>query len=71
MNDAALASKTAAAGTDFSFRLLARLTQATAGNVFFSPLSVSCALTMALAGAGGETRRGMADALGLGAMTPD
>lgn len=70
MNDAALASMTAA-GTDFGFRLLARLTQAAEGNVFFSPLSVSCALTMALAGAGGQTQRGMVAALGLGAMTSD
>ncbi len=70
MSDASLASITAA-GNDFGFKLLARLAQATDGNVFFSPLSVSCGLTMALAGAGGRTRRGMTAALGLGAMTPD
>jgi len=70
MNDASLASMTAA-GTDFGFRLLRRLILAPGGNVFFSPHSVSGALKMAMAGAGGETRRGMAAALGLGAMTPD
>ena len=64
--------KIAAANTDFGFRLLHILDQSqSAGNVFFSPLSISSALTMTLNGAGGRTEQDMANTLGLGAMTRD
>ena len=60
-----------AANTGFGFNLLAQLSQNTPGNVFLSPFGVTSALTMALGGAGGDTRRDMASALGLGAMTQE
>lgn len=61
-----------AANTDFGFKMLVQLSQsAPSANVFFSPFGLTSALTMALAGAGGDTRRDMAATLGLGAMTPD
>ena len=60
----------AAANTEFGFRVLKRLTRSTPdANVFFSPLSVTSALTMTLNGAGGATARDMASALGLNSMT--
>ena len=62
----------AAANTDFGFRLLHTLDQSQpTGNVFFSPLSISSALTMTLNGAGGRTEQDMAKTLGLGAMSQD
>lgn len=55
-----------AANTDFGFRLLRRLVEdKTEGNVFFSPLSVSSALTMTLNGTDGQTAQDMAQTLGL------
>lgn len=61
-----------AANTDFAFSLLREMaaTQPDA-NVFFSPLSISLALTMTQAGAGGQTRRDMTDALGLRGISPE
>jgi len=65
------------AGSDFGFRLLHVLaTDHPAGggpnaNVFFSPFSVSQALTLAMSGAGGQTRADMAKTLGLDALTQD
>ena len=62
----------AAANTDFGFRLLHTLDQSEPnGNIFFSPLSISSALTMTLNGAGGQTEQDMAKTLALGAMTRD
>lgn len=64
-----------AASNDFGFRLLHLLaTDATAppdANVFFSPFSVSQALTLALSGAGGQTRDDMAKTLGLPALSQE
>ena len=60
----------AQADTDFGFRLLARLAPEKGhANVFFSPFSISQALGLALNGAAGTTRQGIASTLGLGAMT--
>jgi len=62
--------RVAAANTEFGFRVLKRLTTNTPdANVFFSPLSVTSALTMTLNGAGGATARDMASTLGLKPMT--
>ena len=62
----------AAANTDFGFRLLHTLDQSQSdGNIFFSPLSISSALTMTLNGAGGQTERAMAKTLGLEAVKLD
>lgn len=63
--------KVTAANTGFGLQMMGLLSQNTPGNVFFSPFGVSSALTMVLGGAGGDTRRDMASALGLGTMTPD
>ena len=61
--------KVAQADTDFGLRLLKRLAPEQGhANVFFSPFSVSQALSLALNGAGGATRQGIAGTLGLGAM---
>ncbi len=61
-----------AANTDFGFRLLAALTKSEPHqNVFFSPFSVSNALTMTLNGAGGATQQAMNEALGLRALPRD
>lgn len=64
-----------AAGSDFGFRLLQVLaTDHTDGpntNVFFSPFSVSQALTLTMSGAGGQTQTVMAKTLGLGALSQD
>ena len=58
-----------AAGNAFGFRLLRRLAANTpTGNVFFSPFSVSQALTLTMTGAGGQTRADMANTLGLTAL---
>lgn len=63
------------AGSDFGFRLLHLLatdgTKPLDANVFFSPFSVSQALTLVLNGAGGQTQTDMAKALGLEALTQD
>lgn len=60
------------ANTDFAFSLLREMAAAKPdANVFFSPLSVSVALTMTLAGAGGQTRRDMTDTLGLRGISPE
>ncbi len=61
-----------AANTQFGFQMLHQLDQKASGqNVFFSPLSVSSALSVVLTGAGGETRQTLAKTLGLSGMTPD
>lgn len=64
-----------AAGSDFGFRLLQVLatdhTNGPNANVFFSPFSVSQALTLAMNGAGGQTRDVMAKTLGLELLTQD
>lgn len=61
-----------AAGSDFGFRLLHRLAaDKPGGNVFFSPFSVSQALTLTMSGAGGQTRAEMARTLGLAALSQD
>ncbi len=60
-----------AAGSDFGFRLLHTLAAGKpAGNVFFSPFSISQALTLTLSGAGGQTQADMAKTLGLSALSP-
>lgn len=64
--------KIAAANTDFGFRLLKQLAHETPEkNVFYSPFSVTSALTLTLNGAGGSTRKDMAAALGLSGVTAD
>ncbi len=61
-----------AATNDFGFRLLAELRKAAlAGNIFISPTSIAIALTITWNGARGETRRAMAEALGLADLTPE
>jgi serine protease inhibitor len=56
----------AAANVGFGFRLLKQLNQETPGaNFFFSPFSISQALTLTLNGAGGATQASIAVALGL------
>ncbi len=61
--------KVSAAGNDFGFRLLHRLVADNPGsNVFFSPFSISQALTLTMSGAGGQTRTDMARTLGLTAL---
>lgn len=63
--------KIAAANTQFGFQMLRQLDQkANGGNVFFSPFSVSSALSVVLTGAGGQTRQTIAKTLGLSGMTP-
>ncbi len=60
----------AQADTDFGFRLLARLVpEKPDANVFFSPFSISQALSLALNGAAGTTRQSITETLGLGSMT--
>ena len=54
----------------FAFDLYRSL-RAEAGNLFFSPYSVSAALTMALVGARGETANQMSDVLGFGQLADD
>ncbi len=64
--------KIAAANTQFGFQMLRQLDQsASEGNVFFSPLSVSSALSVVLTGAGGQTRKSIAKTLGLSGLTSD
>ena len=64
--------KLAAANTRFGFGMLEQLSQQAPGrNVFFSPFSVTNALTLALNGAGGATRQSIASTLGLPPMTND
>ena len=64
--------KIAIANTDFGFRLLKQLARETPGqNVFYSPFSVSSALTLTLNGAGGATHKDMSAALGLSGLTTD
>lgn len=59
-----------AAGSDFSFRLLHRLAaDQPTGNVFFSPFSLSEALTLTMSGTGGKTHQDMAQTLGLADLT--
>jgi len=60
-------SSIARANNDFAFRFLATLrASAEPGNLFFSPYSLSAALTMTLNGAGTDTLRAMKTTLGLG-----
>lgn len=64
--------KIAAANTRFGFGMLEQLSHHDPGkNVFFSPFSVTSALTLALNGAGGATRQSIASTLGLPPMTND
>ena len=60
-------SAVVAADTDFALRLYQRIVATESGNVFTSPYSISTALTMAYAGARGQTAQEMAAALGIGA----
>ena len=61
-----------AANTDFGFRLLAQLNRDSQGkNIFFSPLSVSDALTMTLNGAGGATEQTISKTLGMQGLSRD
>src|SRR3989339_1200819 len=48
-----------AADADFALRLYQRIVATESGNVFMSPYSISTALTMAYAGARGQTAREM------------
>jgi serpin B len=58
------AERVAAGNTAFAFDLLDRLSEASPNeNLFCSPYSVSVALAMTYAGAGGETRREMRETL--------
>jgi len=58
------AERVAAGNTAFAFDLLNRLSEASPNeNLFWSPYSVSVALAMTYAGAGGETRREMRETL--------
>ena len=50
----------------FNIALLKKLSETEDGNLFFSPLSINAALTMAYFGACGETQQKMADVLGYG-----
>ena len=47
----------------FAFDLYHSLRESSGGNLFYSPYSISLALAMTYAGAGGETERQMADTL--------
>ena len=59
-------------GTQFGFRLLRGLAgHGSAKNVFISPLSISQCLTLALNGAGGQTRQEMAAMLGVSGLSQD
>ncbi len=49
--------------------LLKKLSETEGGNLFYSPLSISTALTMAYFGACGETQQQMADVLGYNDMS--
>ena len=60
----------AAANNDFALDLYGKL-QSESGNLFFSPLSLSTALSMAYAGARGNTASQMAVALHLNSMPAD
>ena len=63
--------KIAAANTQFGFQMLRQLDQKADGaNVFFSPLSVSSALSVVLTGAGGQTQKTIAGTLGLAGLAP-
>ena len=60
-------SQLVAANNDFGWRLYDRLTQGSAStNAFFSPVSVFSSLVLTLAGARGDTRRQMVEALRYG-----
>jgi serpin B len=62
----------ARAGADFAARLLALVAERDAGkNIFLSPASAQLALSMVYNGAAGDTRRAMAEALGIGDMSLD
>jgi len=68
----AAADPVAEANTDFGFRLLHQLSSGSSHeNVFFSPFSVSQALSLALNGAGGSTQGEISDTLGLQGLTLD
>ena len=55
--------------TEFSFKIFKELVlEDKDKNVFISPLSISTALAMAYNGADGETRKAMAEALGIGGI---
>ena len=58
------------ANNEFAWRLYDRLThvelQSTAANVFYSPISVFSTLALVLAGAGGDTKQQLIEALRYG-----
>ena len=66
--DAIPAQQTSADSVQYGFNLalLKKLSETEDGNLFFSPLSINAALTMAYFGACGETQEQMADVLGYG-----
>jgi serine protease inhibitor len=53
---------------DLGLKLFQRLSTENDKNVFVSPVSISTALTMTFNGAGGDTRKAMSEALGLGKL---
>jgi len=60
------------ANTKFGFQLLGELAKAKPGqNVFFSPFSITNALTMLLTGAAGQTQTDVATALSLRSLSTD
>ncbi len=63
LSEAATPQDVALANGRFAFTLYKRLANNVDGNVFFSPLSISGALGMVYAGAGGDTRDQMKTAL--------
>ncbi|HZH99320.1 MAG TPA: serpin family protein, partial [Fimbriimonadaceae bacterium] len=56
---------------DLGLKLFGRLASAEKENVFISPVSISSALAMTYNGAGGDTKKGMAEALGLQKLSAD
>uniref|UniRef100_G3MLS9 Serpin domain-containing protein n=1 Tax=Amblyomma maculatum TaxID=34609 RepID=G3MLS9_AMBMU len=65
--------KVAHANNEFGFRLLQKIPASSEVNIFFSPYSVSTALTMAYAGARGETQHELYESLAYAAvgLAPD
>ena len=71
-NQNKIEARLAAANNRFGFSLFNQLRNRNEDkNLFFSPLSISQALTMAYNGAAGETRQAMAQTLKIDEMSPD